>query len=49
MELVYQLIIAKELSYIQETRLSDLRNKIEGIAKMLNALRKYQLAKSKKA
>jgi len=43
MELLCQLIIAKELNYIDEKILSELRLNVEEIANKLNALRNYQL------
>jgi len=45
MELLCQLIISKELGYLDEKKLSELREKIEEIANKLNALHKFQLSK----
>ena len=43
MELLNQLIISKELNFINENDYMLLRTKIEKITNMLNALRKAQL------
>ena len=43
MELLNQLIIAKELEYIDETECIEIRLIINKVANMLNALRKSQL------
>lgn len=43
MEVLNQVIIAKELEYILETDYLDLRSQIEKISNKLNALRKTQL------
>ena len=43
MELLNQLIIAKELEYIDETKCIEIRLIINKVANMLNALRKSQL------
>lgn len=48
METANQLIIANELGFIKESTYLELRVKIEAISNKLNALRKYQLAKSRK-
>ncbi len=45
LELLNQLIIAKELGYITDIRYEGIRRKIAKITNMLNALRKYQLNK----
>jgi len=45
MELLCQLIISKELEFINEDELFNLRIKIEEISNKLNALRNYQLNK----
>ena len=47
MEVANQLIIANELGFIKENTYLELRIKIEEISNKLNALRKYQLSKSK--
>jgi len=48
LEVLNQLIIARELKYISETKLNNLRPLIEEIANKLNSLRKYQLTKDVK-
>ena len=45
MEILCQLIISKELDYIDENQLIKQREKIEEISNKLNALRNYQLNK----
>lgn len=45
MELLNQLIIAKELNYISQKEYENTRMLITKITNMLNALRKYQLNK----
>ncbi|MDP3685032.1 MAG: four helix bundle protein, partial [Ignavibacteria bacterium] len=45
MEVLCQLIISKELDYIDENQLFKQREKIEEISNKLNALRNYQLNK----
>ena len=45
MEILCQLIISKELDYIDENQLFKQREKIEEISNKLNALRNYQLNK----
>ena len=45
MEILNQLIISKELKFINENDYILARTKIEKITNMLNALRKYQLNK----
>lgn len=42
MEVICQLLIAKELGYIANEQLTMLRAEIERIANKINALRKYQ-------
>ena len=42
MELLCQIIIAHELSYISHDLLNELRRKSEEIAKMLSAMRRFQ-------
>ena len=44
MELLCQLIISKELDYIDEKQLFKLREKIEEISNKLNSLRNYQFS-----
>ena len=44
MEVLNQLILAKELNYIKEEEFLELRLRIQKISNMLNALRKSQLA-----
>ena len=43
MEVLNQIIIAKELNFIEESKYSEIRLDIEKIANKLNALRKAQL------
>ncbi len=43
-ELLNQLIIAKELQYINEEHYKSIRELISKVTNMLNALRKYQLS-----
>lgn len=43
MEVLNQIIIAKDLEFLDETNYSELRKDIEKIANKLNALRKSQL------
>ncbi len=43
MEVLNQLIISKELNFVNESYYTDLRSQIEKIANKLNALRKSQL------
>ena len=43
MEVLNQLILAKELNFFLEDDYLDLRNQIYKISNMINALRKYQL------
>jgi len=45
MEVLNQLIIAKDLNYISDSDYKNLRTHIEKISNMLNALRKSQLNK----
>ena len=47
MELLNQLIISKELEYIDEQIYIEIREKIEHIANQLNKLRSYQLGNGK--
>lgn len=47
MELLCQLIIAEELSYITRIQLHELKDDVGNIARMLNALRKSQLSSIK--
>lgn len=44
-EVLNQLILAHELSFISENEYQKLRSKIESITNKLNALRKYQINK----
>lgn len=43
MEVLNQLIIAKELNFIKDKDYQDLRSEIEKISNKLNALRKSQI------
>lgn len=43
MEVLNQLIIAKELNFIEDKDYQDLRSEIEKISNKLNALRKSQI------
>lgn len=45
MELLNQLIIAKELDYLEQEFYDDIRNKLEIITNMLNGLRNSQINK----
>jgi len=46
MEVLNQIIIAKELNFIKEKNYQTLRTEVEKISNKLNALRKAQLNKS---
>lgn len=47
LELLNQLILALDLEFINENQYKDLRNKIEELSAILNALRKSQLKNHK--